>query len=965
MDTIKYVEAPFEIINEKMGNNFVLLVTATKTETINLHAQLNPMSGFDLICKVYKNKQTYFVGVFGLYNVVHIQSNMGSISRGASIITVSDAIADIHPKIVIMIGIAFGINNISQAIGDVLVSEALLPYDFSKVGTKKIYRAIPAQANAILVNRFKNSFECEYKLPTGQNAKIIVGQLLSGEELIDNIKYRNKLIKNFPLAIGGEMEGVGVFAACDTNAEWILIKGICDFADGQKSNNKEVHQSIAINAALSASKILFDSPYSFDGLGVKPVVKKNDNLAEFSDEKIHKSDPFSDILNEANRKQTDAKELTAFAKYNIEDFIGRKEILHSIVEKFKDKNTVLLQGMGGIGKTAIAKAFIEYNRSYYEYIAYIEVAESLPEVFIRRLGPLAPAFKEDYNLDVKDNIYNLIDKIRLFRNTLLIIDNFNNEEELRQYKNLIESIQWKVLITSRSLPSTYTGETIKVSHLSPELAYSLFEKNYVRKIKNEEKYIIQSILQKIKYHTKLTILLAKVALNNPLIKLEEMAIRVNQNEYNEEKLNVKVSIDSEEHPIYEFILLLFKPEDLTIDQKLYLKYFSILPSQDIHIQYLFNLFEKNQRHGHFIDIINKLSEKGWIEKYDDYCNIHPLIQLVIREKLHISVSDSNILINNLINFLREPGLFNEIRIYISYADSLLNFFKEENASEIGELANYASIIHAKLYNLNRALELSSKAVQVFMLDQKSTEFLAQAYGNRSEFLNQMLRFDEAKNALDLALKAQQKLLHKGHPDIATTYSKFASLYLNKAREGNYSLNEKKMYYSKSIDALNEGIGIYENVLKHHKDIIIIKNLSNSYNTLATVYEDLYYFDRNQYYLDSHLKYDAKALELAVKYFGEDDLSTAYIYNNNGLTFLKLGDILKAKEYIEKGLNIRKKMLPEKHPDIGVSLYNLARVYIKMRQRDIANKLLRNSIEILEEVNHPVLASVLMLYNAPG
>jgi nucleoside phosphorylase len=278
MTSTKYNETAFTIISEKFGQNFILLVTATGKETEHLHKHLRSIDSSGAIYKVYKNSLCYFVGVLGNYNVVHVQSGMGATSRDASIITIGNTINDIQPKVVIMVGIAFGVNRKKQKIGDILVSETILPYEFSRVGDDTIRRTPPAYANKILVSRYKNLQGWEHILPNRKKANVIIANILSGEKLIDKIEFRNELIKDYPLAHGGEMEGAGLFTACDGKAEWILIKGICDFADGNKRVNKDRNQSVAVEAAIATLKFLFDSKFTFDGLDIKPTSESNDSL---------------------------------------------------------------------------------------------------------------------------------------------------------------------------------------------------------------------------------------------------------------------------------------------------------------------------------------------------------------------------------------------------------------------------------------------------------------------------------------------------------------------------------------------------------------------------------------------------------------------------------------------------------------------------------------------------------------
>jgi nucleoside phosphorylase len=55
------------------------------------------------------------------------------------------------------------------------------------------------------------------------------------------------LFKHFPHAKDGEIEGVGFYAAANfLQKPWVLIKALCDWADGKKSDN---YQPLAAAAA--------------------------------------------------------------------------------------------------------------------------------------------------------------------------------------------------------------------------------------------------------------------------------------------------------------------------------------------------------------------------------------------------------------------------------------------------------------------------------------------------------------------------------------------------------------------------------------------------------------------------------------------------------------------------------------------------------------------------------------------
>ncbi len=260
------------IIGEMKGNSF-LFVTSTDVEADALFSIMTPMPNKNKVIKVAIGNHTYYLGLIGHYPVVHVQcDSMGMINPGASITTTYDAISQWKPIAVIIVGIAFGIDKKKQRIGDVLVSRSIIDYESVKVGKhEKEYRNHNVISGTILFDRFKNMHTWNFQLPRGYQARTIFGSILSGEKLVDNLNFLDELKEVFPTAIGGEMESYGVFSACKNAgiSEWIMIKGICDWANGQKSIQKKSRQQVAAKSAASLCLSVFSEDV-FDVL-CKPI----------------------------------------------------------------------------------------------------------------------------------------------------------------------------------------------------------------------------------------------------------------------------------------------------------------------------------------------------------------------------------------------------------------------------------------------------------------------------------------------------------------------------------------------------------------------------------------------------------------------------------------------------------------------------------------------------------------------
>jgi len=212
----------------------VLLLTATPVEskaTLQAFAAATQQQAVphSLDSRIY-----FDLGTVNGARVCLTQSEMGAGGLGATLQTTHKGIAALQPAAVIMVGIAFGVNEAKQAIGDILVTEQLRLYDLQRVGTvdgqpRIMLRGDKPHASPWLLNHLKSADLL------WEGAQVRFGCILSGEKLVDNLDFREQLRGFEPEAIGGEMEGAGLYVACqDQKVDWILVKAICDWADGHK-----------------------------------------------------------------------------------------------------------------------------------------------------------------------------------------------------------------------------------------------------------------------------------------------------------------------------------------------------------------------------------------------------------------------------------------------------------------------------------------------------------------------------------------------------------------------------------------------------------------------------------------------------------------------------------------------------------------------------------------------------------
>ena len=202
---------------------------------------------------VTRSGLTYFdFGEVAGYRTFAMQTRMGSVGPGSSATLALKAIHTLGPRYVIAVGVAFGMEERKQKIGQILVSTRVSLYEPQRVGVEAvIHRGDTVSVPHALYGMFQTA--SDRSLWNG--AAVELGELLSGEKLVDNPQFKTSLRAAFPEAIGGEMEAAGIYSAAYLEkTDWIVVKGVCDYADGNKSKNKQRRQAVA--AANAASFVL-------------------------------------------------------------------------------------------------------------------------------------------------------------------------------------------------------------------------------------------------------------------------------------------------------------------------------------------------------------------------------------------------------------------------------------------------------------------------------------------------------------------------------------------------------------------------------------------------------------------------------------------------------------------------------------------------------------------------------------
>lgn len=215
----------------------VLLMVATDVERQAVAAAMRAATGEPARLRFREVHTIFELGTLSNADVLMVRTEPGAVGPSSAAITAAAVIGLVQPDYLIVTGICYGLRRESQKLGDIIVGRQLRAIDHRKVtdvidedgaGNQRreqvtLTRGDFVTASPALLDRFTSA-----EHPDGVG--VHTGTLLSGSLLVDSKQLHQDLRALDPEALGGEMEGAGVYAAAARGKiDWIVVKAICDW----------------------------------------------------------------------------------------------------------------------------------------------------------------------------------------------------------------------------------------------------------------------------------------------------------------------------------------------------------------------------------------------------------------------------------------------------------------------------------------------------------------------------------------------------------------------------------------------------------------------------------------------------------------------------------------------------------------------------------------------------------------
>jgi len=620
------------------------------------------------------------------------------------------------------------------------------------------------------------------------------------------------------------------------------------------------------------------------------------------------------------------------------EIVGRENDLASLHKKlFDNKHVVLVNGMGGIGKTTLAQVYIDTFWDEYRHIAWVsQLAGDIPNSFINCEGLLDNLSISKEGKKSDELFQEIISSINRITDTpnLLVVD--NAESSLSEYFDYLpRQLDWHILVTSRNEIERFDIQ--KIGFLSVNEAVELFLKHYTLGKISPDK--IEHLLQLVELHTLTIEILAKSAqLQRFDIEKLEHAIETDL------KANVHIAHSGKKiERITSYLCSIFRMDGLSENEIWLLKQFACLPTEFIDYDIVKFLVcpEESEKKDVLSETIELLSSKGWLLKNGDSFKMHRIIADVVIKQNSITVDDVAELLASITIILSiDDTKDNPVDKFpfIPYGESFLSVFPDSEHENISILQNNLALRLQDLGNYTGAKVLLEKAVMSneknFGNEHSST---AISYSNLALVLKDLGDYTGAKVLLEKTVISDEKNFGTEHPSTAISYSNLA-LVLKNLRD----YTGAKVLLEKTVISDEKNFGT-----EH-------PSTARSYSNLALVLKNLGDYTGAKKLLE-------KAMISDEKNFGAEHPNTATIYSNLALVLKDLGDYTGAKVLLEKAVISNEKNFSPEHPSTAISYSNLASVLQDLGDYTEALALSEKSVKIFKSTlpeGHPNIQTVI-------
>lgn len=604
-------------------------------------------------------------------------------------------------------------------------------------------------------------------------------------------------------------------------------------------------------------------------------------------------------------------------------FVGREREIDDIKKYFdNNKKTVVLSGIGGIGKTELAKNFVlKYSSEYpNSYLIKLNASDN-DAATARDVKELVAniRFEKTPNTTDIEELYavNLQCLKNLDKRTLLIIDGYDvNLDTVSNLWEVFNNLSCEVIFTSRY--SSNIIPSVTVNALSDKESIIALFKNHCNNIAEND---VLNLAKNVNYHTLTLELIAKLLGTSKIITAERLKQSI---------FDVQSKVAREENSnatILDHLDKIFDLAKLSQFKKDILSLLCRVCSLGLTFEEINSVVKINEANEHELQ---ELVDIGFV-RYDGKYSLHAVISEVAFRKLNFNLSQKKsllLLYGTKLTSVKPTELTTKYEMldYCDYFVQKRSTQDEDRNYMIAESEFYYlfGVFLQDLYMLTYAAEIFEKALETrSTLCMENKEILPLLNALVNTYVR-MEKFDKAMTYAQKALRTSIAVHGENNYNSSTEYNNIADILRG---QNNYFTALK--YYNKALSL---------SLMKapDYKTACILDNMSGIYLQMGQYNHALYYAQQ--------------ALKIFLNELGID-ANTATCYENLGSIYATMGDhsnalncFLSAKQIYEKLYRGAHALLGNCYYAIGFTLHNLNRL-------DESKQYITDALNILTACNN--------------
>ncbi|WP_167954965.1 tetratricopeptide repeat protein [Anaerosporobacter faecicola] len=684
----------------------------------------------------------------------------------------------------------------------------------------------------------------------------------------------------------------------------------------------EKHASVVDKVLINQNKTIINQN--------KTMITSLDRIEENMENKENR------IIESNNRFLTDT------APYPTGKFKYRDDEIKDIITLTEHHNNIAIYGVGGIGKTSILRSLYHYYKD--------ETSFSL--LWVPYKGNILNDILEYCNLvqldKEKSENEDFIRKyfMRKSEQIIIFIDNATEELIKSPFFQFLNGTV-RIFLSTRYWNEDDIFTKYQIDPVKPKEALKLFWDYYEHAPIPNCQNKIESLLEKINYHTLIIEMVAKAAkwaetsLNEFIDSVIEIGYIYSEDE-------IQIGYNKIEDTIAGHLARLYKLSADNLERNEILYNFAIMRDYILPFDF-WKWISTKENIKVTKNNLKWLIKRGWIKKEDTGYSMHPVIKQSILLQNHINIKSLYSLLDTILS--KEKEFFDlmlnsaDLNKRINIAESILSYYEpfEGENEEVLCIMEGLLLACGHQSRFDEGIDWATKVVKrkLQMYPSQFNDDVASSIYDLTRILTMAKRYDEARSNADNLYTILNKICDKN--DIRLFY--FREVYIEICVEQkDYDLATAEYLYADSMS--NSQITPEK---KLNIDMAYCSLLINKY---ADAKSSSISYIPSETYLDDAEKVLERIYPTLLNKYGENHLETMIWYQNMANICLYRNNVYKAFEYDKKIVDVREKYLDQMNGKLAEAYYNLAidLFYIAKSENKKATEALDYSERVIKIVN---------------